>query len=148
MIKDFQTWHTIKWELENKNQNYLFNEREIWWCSVGENIWFEQDGKNDMFERPVLILKKFNHDMFFWAPLTSSSKLHPMRYPYKINETEGSINLSQCRTWSAKRLLRKITKMWEDSFAEILNIFQQQLLYKAKAPLEVGQSRVPDGKKW
>lgn len=36
----------------------LFYEREIWWCSLGVNIGFEQDGTNDLFERPVLVIKK------------------------------------------------------------------------------------------
>jgi hypothetical protein len=29
--------------------------------SIGENIGFEQNGKNDMFERPVLVLQNFEH---------------------------------------------------------------------------------------
>jgi len=41
-----------------------------------------------MFERPVLILKKYNAEVFFGAPLTTSIKEHPLRYRYKINDTE------------------------------------------------------------
>ena len=29
---------------------------------------FEEDGKNDNFVRPVLVLKKFNNDMFLGIP--------------------------------------------------------------------------------
>lgn len=73
--------------MKQKDTIHLFNEREIWWCSIGENIGFEGDGKNDMFERPVLILKKYNAEVFFGAPLTTSTKEHPLRYPYMINDT-------------------------------------------------------------
>ena len=44
-MKDFQNWHSLKTKLESLEKDELFREREIWWCSIGENIGFEQDGK-------------------------------------------------------------------------------------------------------
>jgi mRNA interferase MazF len=58
MKKDFRKWHFRKKLVhESKNIPYFY-EREIWWCSIGLNVGYEQDGKNDNFERPVLVLKK------------------------------------------------------------------------------------------
>jgi predicted metalloenzyme YecM len=59
MPKDFQKWHILKSQIDTKIQSTFINEREICYVSIGENIGFEQNGKNDMFERPVLVLRKF-----------------------------------------------------------------------------------------
>lgn len=147
-MKDFQKWHILKETLDKKEHTHLFNEKDIWWCSVGENIWIEQNGKNENFERPVVILRKYNSELFFWAPLTTSTREHPLRHPYKINDTEWSINLTQCRTWSVNRLLRR---MWRISDSEMTQLYdrlsQDFLRKKAKAPNKSEQSRAPDGEK-
>jgi mRNA interferase MazF len=110
-MKNYQHWHTQKQILESTEMKHLFHEREIWWCSIGENIGFEQDGKNIHFERPVLILKKFSPDVFFGIPMTSAQKNHPFYFPYQLHETKGSFILSQARLWSTKRLQRKILSL-------------------------------------
>ena len=76
MNKDFDSWNKEKQETENRKRNYNFfyHTRELWWCAVGVNIGVETDGKNQNFERPVLIVKKFNQDMFWGLPLTSHEK--------------------------------------------------------------------------
>lgn len=73
-MKDYKNWHNLKIDIENNGQEKKFRDREIWWCSLGENIGFEEDGKHDNFERPVLVLRKFNSGMFFGLPLTSKKK--------------------------------------------------------------------------
>ncbi|MFA7169790.1 MAG: hypothetical protein WC178_02965 [Candidatus Paceibacterota bacterium] len=59
-MKDYKNWHNLKLKIENNGtkKKKKFREREIWWCSLGENIGFEQDGKNEKFERPILVLRK------------------------------------------------------------------------------------------
>jgi hypothetical protein len=57
--KDFDGWNNVKKKVDTHNTSSLyFKEREIWWASTGVNIGSESDGKNELFERPVLILKK------------------------------------------------------------------------------------------
>lgn len=60
VMKDYKNWHNLKLKIENNGtkKKKKFREREIWWCSLGENIGFEQDGKNEKFERPILVLRK------------------------------------------------------------------------------------------
>ena len=150
-MKDYKNWHIIKSHLHERNylewEKPMFRERDIWWCSIGENIGYEQDGKHENFERPVLILKKFNQDMFLWVPLTSSESPHPLRYLYSINDKPGSINLTQTRTMSVKRLHRRMGKMSEDHFKEIQALFSSLFSIKSESPDESGQSRTPDGEK-
>jgi mRNA interferase MazF len=158
-MKDYKSWHILKTELDSlefdssdklspENPKPMFRERDIWWCSIGENIGYEQDGKHENFERPILILKKFSQDMFLWVPLTSNEKEHSLRYPYTINEKPWCINLTQVRTMSVKRLHRRMGKMSEDHFSEISTLFANIFsLEKAKAPNKSEQSRTPDGEK-
>ena len=73
MIKDFDTWNALKKELENENIR-IVHEGQIWWCSLGLNIGHEQDGKNQKYERPVLIIKKFNNAVVWTVPLSTKIK--------------------------------------------------------------------------
>ncbi len=62
MQKDFDSWSKYKKKINSTSDDNIayFYERELWWCALGINIGFEQDGKNKHHERPVLILRKFN----------------------------------------------------------------------------------------
>ncbi len=60
----FESWNMQKRNIDAKERKLLFREGDVWWCSIGKNIGAEQDGKNEFFERPILIYKKFNQDQF------------------------------------------------------------------------------------
>jgi len=121
MKKDFQKWYIRKEELHERgiNKKIYFHEREIWWCCLGLNIGFEQDGKNNQFERPVLILKKFNRDIFWALSLTSRNKEGKYYYQFEYRERKYSVILSQLKLMSNKRLLRKIRTFPRDDFNEV-----------------------------
>ncbi|MFA6047915.1 MAG: type II toxin-antitoxin system PemK/MazF family toxin [Parcubacteria group bacterium] len=119
MKKDFVKWQLEKEIINSRNREIYFRERQIWWCSIGLNIGYEQDGKNERFERPVLILKKFSKDLFWALPTTSQNKTGAYYYQYNYNGRKYSIILSQLRALSSKRLLRKIRKLREDDFEKV-----------------------------
>lgn len=118
-MKDYKNWHKLKEKINNKENIVYFREKQIWWCSIGANIGFEQDGKNEDFERPILILKKFNAEIFLALPITSSNKKGDYYYQYKHNEKDYSVILSQIRLMSSKRLLRKIRLISEEEIDKI-----------------------------
>jgi hypothetical protein len=60
MLNDYDSWNRKKKIIEAKKYYKYIKEREIWWCSAGLNIGDEQNGKNFNFERPFIIIKKFN----------------------------------------------------------------------------------------
>jgi mRNA interferase MazF len=72
MDLEFDEWNNIKKDINNKktNKNLFFHEREVWWVNLGKNIGVEANGKNEIFERPVLIIKKFNSEMIWALPVT------------------------------------------------------------------------------
>ena len=43
MAKDFEGWNKNKQHIHIQSENKLYDAREVWWCSLGINIGFEQD---------------------------------------------------------------------------------------------------------
>ena len=117
--KDFDSWNKKKKIIDQKNipDGMFFNEREIWWGSLGVNIGYEQDGKNDNFERPLLIVKKFNRSIVWILPLTTIAKEN--KFHYKLKSSGSYVILSQVRLISTKRLLRLVETINESEFKEI-----------------------------
>jgi len=120
MEKEYDDWNKFKKDLSTKKSKVFFHEREIWFCSLGKNLGFEEDGKNSLFERPILIIRKFNNDIFLAIPLTSSKKNNKYYYHYMIGDKEYSGILSQIRLLDRRRLSRKIGMMIEGDFNNIL----------------------------
>ncbi len=118
-LQRFVEWTKFKIKLHKSKKLIYFREREIWWISFGINIGYEEDGKHDSFERPGLIIKKFNKDMLWVVPLTTKSKTGKYYYQFEYEGKKYSVILSQLRLVSDKRLLRKIRKLEIDHFAEI-----------------------------
>lgn len=118
--KDFDKWNELKKKLHTREERILFHEREIWWCSLGVNIGFEENGKNEMFERPVLVLRKFNKYVLWVLPLTRSRKEGDFYYHIaQGNEDDSVVILSQIRLISSKRLLRRMRTIKENEFKNI-----------------------------
>ncbi len=117
MKKDYLEWHKKKEKIDCKNKHIFFHEREVWWCSLGVNVGYEQDGRGDNFSRPVVILKKFNLDICLVVPLTTSKKTG--KYYFSIGDVEGknaSAVLSQIRLIDQKRFFKKVEMIDEEIF--------------------------------
>ena len=69
MYKDFDKWNKNKKELENASIKKYVHPKEIWWCSLGVNIGAEIDGKNENFERPIIVMKVYNKETMVILPL-------------------------------------------------------------------------------
>ena len=114
-------WTRQKVVIENRQSDVYYYERELWWVSLGQNVGFEQNGKNHRFERPVIIMKKFGKDLFFGIPVTTKEK--EGRWYFQLETAQGTQRalLTQGRVLSAKRLIRKVEMIKEDDFREIRN---------------------------
>ena len=120
MLKDYSQWHQLKTRIEHDHPSPLFREREIWWCSLGSNIGIEEDGKHDRFERPVLVVRKFNREMLWILPLSTKLKEGPYYHQITLHGERRTILLSQQRTISAKRLIRRLAKISEAEFDVVI----------------------------
>lgn len=124
--KDFDTWNIKKKAINKRDAILYFKEREIWWCSLGCNVGSEEDGKNDNFERPILIFRIFGTDILWVIPLTTQLDRENSRITYKFN-IDGVINtadISQLKLISKKRLLRYIGLISFEDFQNIRNYFR------------------------
>ena len=88
----------------------------------------EINGKNDNFERPVLVIKKFNRRMALVLPLTKAEKEN--KYYYKLNlasDDFSSVVLSQVRLVSGERFLRLMKKVPDNTFDEVVQKLEDLL---------------------
>lgn len=108
MEKDFLSWHVQKSALHEHTPRVFFHEREVWFAALGANIGFEQDGRGDEYLRPVLVLKKFNNEVFWSIPLTKKRKEGRYYISFSLAGKASTAILSQMRLIDAKRLRYKI----------------------------------------
>lgn len=118
--KDFDGWNKLKKYVNTKPDNFGVHEREIWWTSLGVNVGVEIDGKHKVFERPALIIRKFNRQMVWVLPTTSVNKDERFYEKFLFNGTEYFAVLTQLRTVSTKRLVRKVGMMPKSDFERVV----------------------------
>lgn len=117
MFKDFDRWNEKKRNLHDRNCPPFYHEREIWWCALGVNIGFEQDGSGEDYRRPVLILKGFSAKTCLVVPLTTSHHKHILRPSVgMVGDKEAYALLSQLRVIDTKRLIRKMEYLEKGTF--------------------------------
>jgi mRNA interferase MazF len=128
MEKDFDNWNEQKKGINERPDAPFYHEREMWWCALGVNVGFEQDGSGRQYDRPVLILKGLSAQTFIAIPLTTSNHEHPLRPPVgTVEGKDARALLSQLRVIDAKRLIRKIEYLAQDRFDEIRKAVRDML---------------------
>ena len=123
LMKNFDEWNTLKKRVDDRNRKVYVKEREIWWCTLGLNVGAEIDGKNQIFERPVLILKAMSVEAALILPLTTkcpSPKDHVKLIAPKMS---SYVKLSQAKVVSVKRFSRKIDIVPKENFLVIKGTF-------------------------
>ena len=127
-IKNFLDWFTLKPKIHNQEKRPpYFNEGEIWWCHLGENIGDKENGKGSNYLRPVVVLTKFNKNICLVVP--TSTKLKDNRYYYKISyqQQEYSALVSQVRVLDTKRFKKKIAQLSNDDLQNLKNYLAKTL---------------------
>ncbi len=127
MTKKFISWIFNKIIIDKTYKETPINEHEVYWCSLGENIGFEQNGKGEDFRRPILIFKKFNNNMFCGIPM--STKIKDNKYYVKVllKDIEQSAIISQLRVLDSKRLDQFIGHISREDFTRIKNRIKEIL---------------------
>ncbi len=129
MKKDFKKRHKQKEKVENERPRVFFDEREIRFCYLGENIGFEQDGRGDEFLRPIIVLKKFNNEVLWAVPITRTDKKskYYFQFLFKKDKEISTAILSQIRLVDARRLKYKIGDVKTNDFATMKSKIRQLL---------------------
>jgi len=117
----FVDWTGLKMRIDLSDRSLFPYKREIWWISLGQNIGVESNGKNANFERPVCVLKAFNKYSFLIAPISSKRKVDKYIHEFpNICGEKNYINLSQIKTLSIKRFIRKVSVLPDEDFISII----------------------------
>ena len=106
--KHFIEWIELKENLHNIGRLPAIKEGEIWWAAVGENVGMEINGKNEVFSRPVLVIKKLSRYGFMAIPLTSQQHTGDWYIPFTFQGKISIAALAQARTMSVSRLFKRM----------------------------------------
>lgn len=127
-LKKFDEQNEQKKKISEKEKLRFCKEREVWWCSLGLNIEYEENGKGEIFRRPVLILKRLSKNTCLITPLTKSLQKHKFRIEIGyIDNYKASIILSQIKVIDTKRLSLKICMVDKNIFDKIKKAFKELL---------------------
>ncbi len=119
-IKDFDGWNMRKKAIHNFGENKFYHPRDIWWCSLGINVGFEQDGVGVIKTRPIVIISGFSKSVCLVIPLTTSQKNNKYYLKIgKIKNKKASAIISQIRLIDTKRLVKKMGVINKEKFEEI-----------------------------
>lgn len=120
VTKDFDSWNTEKKRIHETEENRFYKTREVWWCSIGINIGYEQDGTSQEYQRPVLVLKGFSRHVCWAIPVTTSKKNNI--YHIRIGEMGGRecfAIISQLRLIDTKRFTDRLSIVDEEVFETV-----------------------------
>ena len=128
MEKDFDSWNIKKQQIDSDVPRIFCHSREIWWCSLGINVGFEQDGTGEYFDRPVIVIRAFSRNLFWGVALTTKEKNG--EFYFSIGQVEGknaTAILSQIRLIDTKRLIRKGGVLDEETFEKLKSALSKTL---------------------
>lgn len=114
--QQFDNRNTNKKQLNTNKSHVFFKERDIFFIAMWKNIHFEQNGKWTDFSRPIVVIKKFNNDIFRWIALSTKIKSGKYYYNFSLNQIQQSAILSQLRLYDSKRIIKKIWMINEQDF--------------------------------
>ena len=118
--KDFDEWNKVKKEINAEPKNLRISNGEIWWCRIGINVDCEEDGKNNTFDRPVLIFRKLAKNKFYGIPLsTKQPRFDNYSHCFKYSNRISYALLDQMRVFSTNRLERRDGVIGKNAYAII-----------------------------
>ena len=126
-IREFREWVECKFSINNQQRIHQIKEGEVYWCSLGLNIGDEENGKGIKFRRPVLVLKKFNNNIFIGVPLTTKNKENKYYIKALLKGDSISAIISQIRIIDVKRLDEKIGYIRNIDFKNIKSKVKEML---------------------
>ena len=119
-VKRFRAWHKLKIKINlNTCIPAGYKERDVWWVSIGHNVGVEEDGKGELFNRPILIIKGFSRYLFWGLPLSTTKKTGQYYHQFVVCGKVSTALLSQLRVFDTRRLICKYGMVSQKDFAMI-----------------------------
>ena len=121
-MKNFDEWNEVKKKTENSNRAPV-KVGEIYWCKLGINIGVEQDGKDTESQRPILVAKKFSHQIVLGIPLTTQIHKGDWYFDLSIFDYPSQVILNQAKPIDTKRLVSSMGQISESELEKIINAY-------------------------
>lgn len=117
---DFDRWNGIKKHL-HKEERPIFHvhERGVYFMHIGQNVGSEENGKGDLFLRPVVVLRIVNKNTFIGVPLTTKVRSVWFHIPFTLNGKNNAAIISQFRLWDVRRVVQHIGFVPANIFLDI-----------------------------
>jgi len=129
IVKRFLEWIKLKERLHQiAYKPPLFRQGEVWWCSIGENVGSEINGKSKLFSRPVLIFKKLSATTFLGIPTSSQDRNGSWYVRITLQNKVSVVILSQIRVFDYKRLSSKIGHLDAYDYKQVKIAFKKLFL--------------------
>jgi len=126
-MQEFNNWNRQKQQISKRTKVRRFHQREIVWLRIGVNIGREQNGKNEFFLRPVLIIKKINSETFIGVPLTTKNRRGRFIVPFEIYGRKQYALIAQLRMFDARRIFSSMGTAPKSLFVKIKQAVKQML---------------------
>lgn len=124
LLKTFVDWTKLKIRLHSSQVKVYPKSKAIWWASLGQNIGVEINGKNEKFERPVVVIKVFNNLGALVAPISSTIKKGEYFIEFTNSDNERNIiNMSQIKSISSQRFIRYVGKLSNEDFEKVREVY-------------------------
>lgn len=117
--------------LNGENLPY-YREGQIFWMSIGENIGFEEDGRGELFIRPVIVLSGYTKRLFFGAPLTTTVRKGHYFINIICNNKSATILLNQARPFDTARIIKStpLDSIGGNEFYKIKKLFIDNFMHR------------------
>jgi mRNA interferase MazF len=120
ILKRFLEWIKLKESLHaHTHKPPLFKDGEVWWCSIGENVGSEINGKNTFFSRPIIVYRKLSSNTFLAIPTSTQDKKGTWYIEITLHGIMSLAILSQIRVLDYKRLSNKIGQLGPTDFKRV-----------------------------
>ena len=124
----FDEWNYLKQKVNEIEKNINVKEGSVYLVVIGRNIGKESNGKDKLFLRPVLVLKKLGIYNFIGIPLTSKEKQGDFYYKFRYKSNKYSYAMfNQIRVFDTKRIFKYHGKVNEKIFKSIIKKFMNLL---------------------
>ena len=131
-MKDFDKWNIQKKKIHSRFLKTLnvvnseisevyVHEREVWWCALGKNIGYEQDGSGEFFLRPVVILKKFGSNTCLVVPFSTTTRKAWYRHDLVLDNENIKALITQFKVIDMNRLVEKHSVLDKIQFKKLKN---------------------------
>ena len=123
IIKNYKKWMGVKSKVNNHNRIINFNEGDVVWAAVGENVGVEIDGKGEKYSRPVVVLKKHTNRCFTGVPLTSKPHKGSWYFKFVFQEKDQFAVLIQKKLIDAARIYKRMGKLSKKDYNDVLSAY-------------------------